>query len=296
MTSKNVLKYIVIVLVAGNLALLSYVLLGAFDRKPEPMPNPNGYDDFVKAAPLLRGNPVAYQKMTLAELEDLAGANTEAMSLLESGISKQCRVVTDYSSSSNFSFVVLPRLASLKQAALLFCAEGRLAELEGRTNDAAQLYLDGIRFGQDVGQGGVFIEKLVGVACEASAEKPLEKVFMSLNSKHCARIAQALETMNAQEETDEQVLHHENEFSRKFGGIRGQLARLVMFKNIHESEKKVFIKIHTSQLHRRQLMIAFASRAYELERGKPPPNTAALVPDYLKQIPKDPITGTKIGR
>ncbi len=42
-------------------------------------------------------------------------------------------------------------------------------------------------------------------------------------------------------------------------------------------------------------MINFAARAYELEKGKPPRNVTDLVPDYLKAVPKDPVTGKDLG-
>jgi hypothetical protein len=290
---KKLLKNVVFVLVVGNLALLAYVLLGMASPKPTPMPNPNGYDDFVKAAALLKGNPVDYREMKREELGDLVAANAGALKLLQTGISKQCRASADYS-RSNFNNELLPRLSSLKQFVFLFCAKGRLAESEGRTNDAVQFYVDGIRYGQDVGQGGVLIEKLVSIACQAVAARPLENLRTNLDAKQCTSIAHELESTDAQEETDELVQRHESEFSRIYGGIKGQLVKLFMFKSIEASRKKFFIKLHASQLNRRQMMLTFAARAYELDKGKPPSNAAALVPEYLKKIPQDPATGTNL--
>jgi len=44
----------------------------------------------------------------------------------------------------------------------------------------------------------------------------------------------------------------------------------------------------------RELTLDLATRAYELERGKPPASLADLVPDYLKAIPQDPFTSTNL--
>ena len=41
-------------------------------------------------------------------------------------------------------------------------------------------------------------------------------------------------------------------------------------------------------------MIALASRAYELDKGHPPATAADLVPEYLKAVPQDPVTGTNL--
>ena len=43
-----------------------------------------------------------------------------------------------------------------------------------------------------------------------------------------------------------------------------------------------------------QLLIDLAARAYELEKGHRPASLADLVPDYLKAIPQDPVTGTNM--
>ena len=42
------------------------------------------------------------------------------------------------------------------------------------------------------------------------------------------------------------------------------------------------------------MMADFATRAYELEKGKSPQSWMDLVPDYLKGIPKDPVTGSNL--
>jgi len=41
-------------------------------------------------------------------------------------------------------------------------------------------------------------------------------------------------------------------------------------------------------------MLTLAARAYELEKGQPPKNLAALIPSYLKSLPLDPDTGTNL--
>ena len=56
-----------------------------------------------------------------------------------------------------------------------------------------------------------------------------------------------------------------------------------------------FVKdVHERELVTRKLMLGLAARAYELEKGERPKTIADLVPDYLKTIPLDPITGTNM--
>ncbi len=44
----------------------------------------------------------------------------------------------------------------------------------------------------------------------------------------------------------------------------------------------------------RQLIIDLAARAYELENGHRPASLTELVPDYLKAVPKNPVSGTNL--
>ena len=51
-------------------------------------------------------------------------------------------------------------------------------------------------------------------------------------------------------------------------------------------------KFQTQGQKRRTLLVGIAAGAYELEKGQPPKTASDLVPDYLQEIPQDPISGT----
>jgi hypothetical protein len=53
-------------------------------------------------------------------------------------------------------------------------------------------------------------------------------------------------------------------------------------------------KFKKRQIMTRQLLIALAARAYELENGHRPASFTDLVPDYLKAVPKDPVSGANL--
>ena len=111
----------------ANLVIVFVVVLGAFESAPsKPLPNPNGYDDFVKAGTMLSGKASDYSTMTQTELVTLVGTNAEALKLLRVGLSRECRVPNDY--SSRYINRVLFELSSQKELALTLCAEGRLGE------------------------------------------------------------------------------------------------------------------------------------------------------------------------
>ena len=118
-----------------------------------PLPNPNGYDDFVKAQKLVVGNPADFERGSLEELRKHLAENAEVLRLVQEGLTKRCRVPISYSTNH----LVLRSLSDVKKLARLLEAAGRLAELERRTNDAARIYLETIRYGEESCRGGVMM-------------------------------------------------------------------------------------------------------------------------------------------
>src|ERR1022692_197324 len=63
----------------------------------QPLPNPNGYDDFVKAMEMVSSNTFNFDKMNERELQTLVDDNSNSLQLVRSGLQMQCRVALDYS-------------------------------------------------------------------------------------------------------------------------------------------------------------------------------------------------------
>jgi len=111
-----------------------------------------------------------------------------------------------------------PDLLATKRLAHFGAATGRLAELEGRTNDAVAAYLTGMRYGNEVSRGGFLIHRLVGIACEAIARTRLTTVATSLNATETQGIILALEKLDAEAVTWAEIDDNERLFMR--GAIR----------------------------------------------------------------------------
>jgi hypothetical protein len=259
-----------------------------------PLPNPNGYDDFVKAGKMVEQNITDknydFEKLNLQELQMLVDNNSNALQLARSGLQMQCRVVLDYSQNSS---TLLDQLAGMKRLAQAFCAEGRLAEMENRNGGAANSYLDAVHFGIESVRGGALINELVGVAIEAIATSHLTNLVQHLDAKSCRESAATLEALDSQRQTWNEFMQQENDWShRTFPGVRNEIARLMTYKSLLPAQAAASRKLKQQQTRTRQLIIELAARAYELDKGKPPASVADLVPDYLKAIPQDPLTGT----
>jgi hypothetical protein len=258
-----------------------------------PLPNPNGYDDFVKAVQMLPTEIPDYDEINQDELRAAASVNAGALSLVRSGLSNECRVPIQF--SKTYMSNHLNDLAGLKRLAQAFTAEGKLAEMENRPNDAAKSYIDTIHFGNESARGGVLIDELVGIAIEAIGRSSLTNLVDRLGAKSCRETAATLETLDAQRQTWDEVMQQENNWSRRnFPGMKYEYVRLIEHKSLRAVQAAAERKFKQQQIRTRQLMVDLAARAYELDKGKPPASLADLVPDYLQAIPQDPLTGANM--
>ena len=257
------------------------------------LPNPNGYDDLVKAGQMVSSNSWNFEQMNGEQLRETVSANAAALALARTGLSQECQVPVQF--STRYIEGHLSELAGFKQLAQAFMAEGRQAENEGRFGAAAMTYLDLVRLGNDSARGGPLIDALVGVAIDNMGVAGLQKITSQLDAKSCREAAAKLETLAAQKQSWADVLQQEHAWSRRtYPGIRYRLAELVMSSSARKAIQKAGQKFAEQERKTRQLTVDMAARAYELEKGHRPASPAELVPDYLKTIPQDPITGNNL--
>ena len=258
-----------------------------------PLPNPNGYDVLVKAGNMIKGDVGNYDEMSATELRAMAQTNSAAIQLARTGWQQECRVSTQFSEAYMASH--LNELAALKRLTQAWVIEGRLAEAENNPADAARNYLEIIRLGNESARGGIIMDQLVGTAIEAIGTANLQRLLPQLKAKSCRETAAALETLDSQRQTWDQVMQQERDWSRRtFRGTRYEIARLMMRGSLNKAYQKGEQRFEEQQRKTRQLMIDFAASAFELDKGHPPANLADLVPDYLKAVPQDPLTGTNM--
>lgn len=257
-----------------------------------PLPNPNGYNDFVKAGEMLASNSWDYPKTNQQELQALVENNSNALQLARSGFKLQSRVPLKFTKMDS---TLDKRLADIKRVAQAFEAEGKLAEMENRPEDAAKSYLDMIHLADESARGGVVIDVLVEIAIENMGASDLQKIIGKLNAKSCRETAATLETLDSQKQTWNEIMQQENDWShRTFRGIRDEWGRLSKRKSLEKMYLEAEQKFDQQQMKTRQLMIDLAARAYKLDNGKSPASVSNLVPDYLKAIPQNPFTETNM--
>ncbi len=217
--TRNWLIGILSIPVAAILVVTGLLIFNAARPLPpiRPLPNPNGYDDLVKAGAMISDNyengDENWNEMKLAELRKLVAKNSVALQAARAGLEEDCAVPLQF--SENWVSRHLPELANFKRLAQAFVAEGLLAAMENRPDDAAKSYLDTIRLGNESGRGGVLIDQLVGTAIEAMGMSHLQKLVDQLDAKTCRETATTLETLDAQRQTWNEVVQQERAWSRR---------------------------------------------------------------------------------
>jgi hypothetical protein len=261
-----------------------------------PLPSPNGYDDFVKAGAMLGPPSYDYSKMPMEELKAYVGTNQDALRLVRLGLTRECQVPTE--DSADYIRRHITDLSCIKSVARLISAEGRLAEMEGRFADAARSHLENVRYGQVSANGGLIIDKLVGIAVEIHIGiVGFEQIMDKLDARQVRQAILLLEEAEDRSTPASVFITRDRQWSRKAGRWTEKLQAMWEAKTFfyaRQSEQRFTSKLQTTDLRRRKLLLNLAVRVHELETGKHPQQTSDLVPGILRAIPKDPGTSADL--
>jgi hypothetical protein len=291
--SKKTLKVLLVLLgiyctpVFIGLGFVAYLVLRPLPTLA-PLPNPNAYDELVKAGGLVSTNTKTYLKMTVYQLRPLVQQNADAVSQARDALGSPCRAPVDYGQNGNWNNGGnYNKLRTLGQA---FAAEARLAQLDKQPARAAQADIDLIRLGADISRGGVLIDAMVGQGIGSLGANDLPKSMDQLDAKTCREAAATLEQLDGQKASWDEVMRQEDVWIRWRFTWRAPVVELVYHQQMKRRGTRTQKNYNSELLRMRRLEIDFATRAYTLEKGHAPANNAALVPEYLKALPKNPTT------
>jgi len=283
---KRIGKLGILLIIVGAVCFMGYALFRA--PKPELLPNPNGYDDFLRAAPMVTAKVEDFPDLDREALRALLETNGEPLHVLRLGLTRQCAVPTALWGNSG----------QVRFLAMLLAAEGRQRELDDQPSEAAHSYVDCIHLGCNVSQGGVVIDRLVGVAFESIGRNTLVKLIPKLRREQIQPLIRELEQINSNEVSWTDVLHNEHRF-----------IRIHMFESPNPITwvQELLLLLHDRQLHRaakemhdltiaqlRLLIAEIALRCYTSEQGQAPLRLDELVPKYLQQVPSDPFSANPL--
>jgi len=283
------LTFALLAAVLAGVLLFTLFLIRSGSGTFPALPSPNGYDDFVAAGNLLDSQTSDAHAMEIGPLRALIGTNSESLRLLQLGLSRTCSVHTAEMLTN--SAAMSPDLLATKRVAHLLAGTGRLAELEGRTNDAVAAYLTGMRFGNEISRGGFVMQRLVGVACEALARNRLTLVAAKLSPTDMRGIIRALEKLEIESVPWGEIDDNERRFM--WSAVQ-QFNNPIMLVNswwtLRPLLKQARVK-HLNEITRRRLLIIeLALRCHGAAHGSPPKELGDLVPEFLARVPLDTFT------
>jgi len=259
---------------------------------PASLPNPNGYDDLVKAGKMVKGDYWDYDKASLEKLHGIVLTNAEALALARNALSNQCGVPLQFTKAYLTNHI--QDLIAFRGLAQALVCEGRLAEKENRFNEAAKTYADAIHLGNEVAQGGLLVDAMLGIAIQSLGLAQLQTLATNLDAHSCRETIATLETLTTQRQSWAEIVRQENAWSRRTFGLRGQIMKVLYYSRREKNSQRAIDTIKSTEKKQGQLVIDLAARACELEMGKPPVGISDLVPEYLKAVPQDPTTGTNM--
>ena len=259
----------------------------SFDQ--EPMPDPNGYEYFIRA-----GEMVTYDRNLLTNDNDLAwsrpiyDSNQLALAEFRRGMEFECRVPrlpVDEGSWQSF----LGEWRSVRQIRVVLRADAVLSRAAGRHEHSARCGMEMIRFGHKVCRGGVVINALDSSSAIRSGEDILRKECRNLDARTLRSLCGELLELDANREKYDEILTRDRKvdriFSSRFEDIPDRLKDFFDF----EAKRQVRFHFEWSRTRSRLLILILALEAHRKETGAHPSELAELLPSVLNEIPEDPF-------
>jgi hypothetical protein len=288
-------QLLAIVLVLALIATVISVRVALDPPAPQPLPSPNGADYFLMAGRAIAADPRFYYEMPVEQLRPLVESNGGAIELVREGLRYESRIRFEYTEEWFRGHV--GDLMSQKSVAMTIAAASRLAHMEERHADAAELALLGVQFSHEASRGGGLINALVSMSTELMALGRLKHVTNSLSASECRDVTIKLTHLDQSRPNTDEFVAINNRYWREAIPLHERLKSMVEERSIHANDKsneQVIQTLRKADFERRQLILLFAARAYELEKGHKPAQASDLVPEHLEAIPKDPETGVDL--
>jgi hypothetical protein len=255
------------------------------------VPDPNGYDDLIRAGKLLSAVTAPdFDTVTEAQLKAYVAQCSGVYAPVRAALAKPCRASLRWEDKDLKGW--FSDADTLRATSRAFYGQGRLAALEGRTADAVAAYLAVIRLGQASQRGGLLSDLLVGLTCESIGHHGFAEVRKSLSANDCKAILPTLRELFSEPPPLEECLARDAAWDDRAYGWQGRfMAMLIEITGDQDTRQNAAFICERYAAKRRLLICDLAIRAYSLEHGRNPAKLADLVPDYLPEVPKDPVGG-----
>jgi hypothetical protein len=271
------------------------VLLQLLTPAPIPsveLPEPNGFNDLVAAGQMVEGTTLNsgnfdVDTATKAQVSSALGQVASAIDRGRLGMSRGSRVPLIYSETLD-PFKHCQWLRALARA---FDAEGQLAKMNGRFDEALAANMDIVRVGAASRQGGAWVDGLVGIAISSLGMSRLFEIHKDLSAAQCRRAIDQLTALEASLEPFEIIDEREHVWSQHAFGWHGHVYQILDHASGGDVDRGIDAAFLREAAVWRLLIAQLALEAYQKDRGHLPKSwdevTAAGLPPLMAD-PYDP--------
>jgi hypothetical protein len=294
---KKVAASVAVVLVVLVFGTFTWIVTRPGPRFP-PLPNPNGYDDLVRAGGMIVGTESArWRDAGEEELRAFVAVNRQSLELARVGLGRTSRVPLLPSLDAQIA-AGLKTVGPLKALTRLFLREGLRARREGRKDDAVRAGLDLVRLGHEMGRGGLIIDHMSGLAATRMGLELLTGLRADLTPAESLRVARALEAIDGGRDPIEEVVRREQAYTKTAADIRirvlWQFHPSTIAKLRQPAERAAVDGDTMNRSWLRLLAADLAIEGYRREHEALPRRLADLVPRALAAVPVDPFGGRSL--
>lgn len=276
------------------------------DGQPPPIPNPNGYDDVLRATralkevmPVEKGTLPDYASFETPALKDFVGTIHKPLAQIREGLERPFQVpyVYDLNVFMQRTMHDVGQVKAFVNRALQ--AEGFLARRETRPADEARSALDLIRLGNSLGREvpmGAYLSSLPSVHLGAVALRDMRDRLVD-DPDLCRKTIAEMARLDRDRPPVDRAIERESAFMSFNTRSQGIVAATIIQATGALTKQKTQAlgalreAALRSEATRRLVLADLAVRLYQKEhQGTPPPSLEALVPAILDRVPLDPFT------
>jgi hypothetical protein len=279
-----------------------------------PLPQPNGYDDLVRASSELQGAPpprpaqfshlddeddqppptgpisppgLSLHQVNRMDVLTYLDANTSPLYRARLALSGESRVpvkfVRGYAQESKGLRNTLTKLAEL------FQWEAWLAESEDRQRDASRADLDLVRMGIAVSYGGLESDAWFGYDLINGGLAGLRRRLHRMEIEPCLEAIKALDQIDEKREPYSHVIARQKQYDRAEGWRVAVAIVQLTSLTARRTDREMSTMADEVVANLRLARIELALRVYRIRFGSDPETLNALVPGVCATLPFDPF-------
>jgi hypothetical protein len=262
---------------------------------PLKLPDPNGYDDLVRAGRSRMGdwpNKGDLAKAKMDEIRPFVEANQKCLELARVGLSRECLVpIEDTQDGLSNHFEASGRVRDVTR---IFGLKARVLEADGRVSEAAEILGEVLELGQVATQGGMASDAQMGWVVQEIAIGRLRNLRDKLSVEDCKAILRDLDSLDHRRVTEKALL---DRWARWYQGSFHPLTRTMMKWNgieaVGRSDNSGIVRKSRDQIERAMhyYQVELAIHLFHEKKKAWPRSLQDLVPAYLASVPLDSNTG-----